>query len=469
MMLSSTLGEAVEDNNAEDEAGSEDWVTAEEIVPDDNSNMLDKLSLTADDTNFVLEISEVERATDVAFADSEDDAIWIETTVEDETRTVVTIDGVALAIVEDKTVVTLANTEVDSRDETLVRTKLLDSVTVDTMTEADDTKLELTMMLDMLLDTRAVVEARILSIDDSIDDETTEDCTDERLTVTVGTRLVIAVAVEDANETMLACEDRTDVEDAKELDWTIVEDSSANVLRLVVSDTWEDTDDTTDEIRLLTDSTVEDSTRELLSDIIDATTEDETNEEEIRGVEAGTDTLVSETMDETLEDSNTDEDAKDIIGRTLEDSTIDVDTKDVVETKLDDSKIDEDAKDVVRTLVDSIAEDETMEATDDSMAWLVDMLSLETIVVVAGTDEDSTIVLLRTNELDSRTEELETKTDELSTRDDVTEIELTVETMTDDTSETLETTLLLSTLVDETTDEELGTIVDETTDEDSKV
>jgi len=72
----------VEDNNTDDEAGNEDWVTAEEIVPDDNSTTLDRLSLTADDTDCVLEITEVEMAADVAFTDSDDEAIWTERTVE---------------------------------------------------------------------------------------------------------------------------------------------------------------------------------------------------------------------------------------------------------------------------------------------------------------------------------------------------------------------------------------------------
>jgi hypothetical protein len=59
--------------------------------------------------------------------------------------------------------------------------------------------------------------------------------------------------------------------------------------------------------------------------------------------------------------------------------------------------------------------------------------------------------------------------DELSTRDDATELTTLDDSMTEDIGETLETTLPLSTVVDETTDEELGTIVGETTDEDSKV
>lgn len=86
--------------------------------------MLDRLSLTAEDTNCVLEITEVERAADVVYADSDDDTIWIDTTVEDET---ITVDEAATVV--DKTV-----TE-DSRDRTLVRTKLLDGVTVEAMTE----------------------------------------------------------------------------------------------------------------------------------------------------------------------------------------------------------------------------------------------------------------------------------------------------------------------------------------------
>jgi hypothetical protein len=97
---------------------------------------------------------------------------------------------------------------------------------------------------------------------------------------------------------------------------------------------------------------------------------------------------------------------------------------------------------------------------DVSIVCDVDRLSVETIVVT-GTDEDSTIVLLGTNELDSKAEELETTTELLSASVDET-IGVTGESMLD--SITVWLTVLLGTT------EEAKETVDETeiTDEEAK-
>lgn len=120
-------------------------------------------------------------------------------------------------------------------------------------------------------------------------------------------------------------------------------------------------------------------------------------------VEANSDELVSvaevklDTLDNTMLSVTEADDTQLEVAKLL-------DTRAVVEAMellIDDStnnEITEDCTDVVGSTL------------EDSIVWLVNMLWLESKLLVAGTDEDSSIVLLKINELDSKADELETRT-----------------------------------------------------------
>lgn len=138
---------------------------------------------------------------------------------------------------------------------------------------------------------------------------------------------------------------------------------------------------------------------------------------------------------------------------TVEDASTDVDSAILLETVDDEAWIE-------GSVGITLEADSELLATNDDTDETSGGTKLENSKVAVDEAGEDEIEALSETELLSTSVDETTGVDELSTRDDWTETELT---------RLLETTLPDSTLVTETTDEELGTIVDETTDEDSIV